>query len=129
MSLALAVALAASSACKGDSKPAPKQPPAATSVTAGAVGTDGVRRIPVEAGLEGYKPERIGGKPGEKLVLVFTRTVDASCLAQLKAPDGKLVDLPKGAPVEIAVTVPATGEVGFACGMDMFHGVVIAEKS
>jgi len=25
--------------------------------------------------------------------------------------------------------VPASGEVGFACGMDMFHGVVVAEKS
>jgi len=39
------------------------------------------------------------------------------------------VDLPKGTPVEVAVTVPATGEVGFACGMDMFHGAVVAEKS
>jgi plastocyanin domain-containing protein len=27
----------------------------------------------------------------------------------------------------VAVTVPQTGEVGFACGMDMFHGVVVAQ--
>ena len=74
---------------------------------AGTVGADGVRRIPVEAGKEGYRPERIGGKPGEKLTLVFTRTADSTCIAQLKTPGGKLIDLPKGTPVEVAVTVPA----------------------
>jgi len=126
MSFAVVVALAA---CQGDAKAPSKQPPAATPVSAGTVGTDGVRRVAVEANKEGYKPERIGGKPGEKLVLVFTRTVESTCIAQVKTPDGKLVDLPMNQPVEVAVTVPATGEVGFACGMDMFHGVVVAEKS
>ncbi len=110
-------------ACKKDAKVEPAGP---TPVTAGTIGADGVRRVAVDAGKEGYRPERIGGKPGEKLVLVFTRTYDAACIAQLKAPDGKLVDLPKGTPVDVPVTVPATGEVGFACGMDMFHGAVVA---
>ena len=68
-------------------------------------------------------------KPGEKLLLVFTRTVDSSCLSQLKTPECKLVDLPMNQPVEVAVTVPANGEVGFACGMDMFHGVVVAQPN
>lgn len=110
-------------ACKKEAKVEPAVP---TPVTAGAVGADGVRRVAVDAGKEGYRPERIGGKPGEKLVLVFTRTHDAACIAQLKTPDGKLVDLPKGTPVDVLVTVPASGEVGFACGMDMFHGAVVA---
>ena len=43
-------------------------------------------------------------------------------------PDSKTVDLPLNKPVEVAVTVPATGEVGFACGMDMFHGTVVADE-
>ncbi|HEX3474846.1 MAG TPA: hypothetical protein VHT91_07375 [Kofleriaceae bacterium] len=109
-------------ACKQEAK-APAGP---TPVTAGTIGPDGVRRIAVDAGKDGYRPERIGGKPGEKLVLVFTRTYDAACISQLKTPDGKLVDLPRGAPVDVPVTVPAAGEVGFACGMDMFHGAVVA---
>jgi len=122
--LALAFGLAlAVVACKKDAKVEPAVP---TPVTAGSVGTDGVRRVAIEAGKEGYRPERIGGKPGEKLVLVFTRTYDAACIAQLKTPEGKLVDLPKDSPVEVPVTVPAAGEVGFACGMDMFHGAVVA---
>jgi len=123
MSFVVVLALVA---CKKDAKVEPASP---TPATAGAVGADGVRKVAIEAGTEGYKPDRIGGKPGEKLTLVFTRTADASCIAQLKTPDGKLVDLPKGTPVEVAVTVPASGEVGFACGMDMFHGAVVAEKS
>jgi plastocyanin domain-containing protein len=85
--------------------------------------------VAIEANTKGYQPDRIGGKPGEKLVLVFTRTADSTCIAQLKTPDGKLVDLPKGTPVEVAVTVPQTGELGFACGMDMVRGAVVATKS
>jgi plastocyanin domain-containing protein len=121
LSIVVALALVA---CKKD---AVVEPPAGpTPVTAGAVAGDGVRRVAVDAGKDGYRPERIGGKPGEKLVLVFTRSFDAACIAQLKTPDGKLVDLPMGKPVEVPVAVPATGEVGFACGMDMFHGAVVA---
>jgi plastocyanin domain-containing protein len=125
----LAIGLAAAlAACK---KSAPNEPaaPVAAPVTAGTVGSDGVRRVAVEAGAKGYQPERIAGKPGEKLMLVFTRTTDSSCLEQLKTPEGKLLDLPKGKPVEVAVTVPQVGEVGFACGMDMVTGVVVADKS
>ena len=89
--------------------------------------TDGIRRVAIEADKEGYKPDQIPGKPGEKLVLVFTRTSRPTASRSSKTPDGKLVDLPMNKPVEVAVTVPQTGEVGFACGMDMFHGVVVAD--
>ena len=121
LSLVLALALVG---CKKEARVEPAQP---APVTAGTVGADGIRRVAVDAGKQGYQPERIAGKPGEKLMLVFTRTVDADCLAQLKTPDGKLVDLPKGTPVEVAVTVPQSGELAFACGMDMFHGVIVAQ--
>jgi plastocyanin domain-containing protein len=114
-------------ACKKDSKPKPEKQHA--TLTTGTVGADGVRTIPVEARADGYSPDRIPGKPGEKLKLVFTRTVDGECFAELKTPDGKLVPLPKGSPVEVAVTVPKDGEVKFACGMDMYRGVIVAEKS
>lgn len=94
---------------------------------ASTVGANGLRRVAIEAGTEGYVPDKIPGKPGEKMVLVFTRTADAECISQLKTPEGKLVDLPKGAPVEVNVTVPQTGALTFACGMDMFHGSIVAD--
>ena len=99
----------------------------AAPVTAGTTDKDGVRRVEITANTEGYKPDKIVGKPGEKLMLVFTRTADSSCISQLVTPDKKTVDLPMNKPVEVAVTVPPKGEVGFACGMDMFHGAVVAE--
>lgn len=106
---------------KKESKEAP--------VTAGKVEADGVRRIDVTANQDGYTPDRIAGRPGEKLMLVFKRTFDAECIAQLKTPDGKIVDLPMNQPVEVAVTVPQSGELGFACGMDMFKGTIVAQPN
>jgi plastocyanin domain-containing protein len=97
--------------------------------TAGTVAPDGVRTIAVEAGMKGYVPDTITGKPGEKLKLVFTRTVEGECLRELKDPDGKKHELPMNKPYEIAVTVPKDGEVKFACGMDMFFGKIVADKS
>jgi plastocyanin domain-containing protein len=122
--MVLAFLVAGIPGCKKDDKPAP---PKAT-VTTGTVSPEGVRTIAIEAGMEGYVPDRIPGKPGEKLKLKFTRTVDGECLSELKTPDGKTVPLPKGTPVEVDVTVPESGEVKFACGMDMFFAVIVAEK-
>ncbi len=101
-------------------KPAPAPPPAAATTT-----PDGPRKVAIAVNDKGYTPDKIVGKPGEKLVLVFTRTFEAECISKLKAPDGKLVDLPMNKPVEVAVTVPQTGQLDFACGMDMFHGVIV----
>ncbi|MBA3453721.1 MAG: cupredoxin domain-containing protein [Deltaproteobacteria bacterium] len=126
--IAVALGLVACSKKSGTETKETKQPPAATTAT-GTVNPDGVRKIAIEAGKEGYVPDKIPGKPGEKLMLVFTRTVEGECLAELKTPDGKLVVLPMNSPVEVAVTVPQDGEVRFACGMDMFTGTVVAQKS
>ena len=122
--LLLSLCVVAALGCdKGKKTPPPKQE---APVTAGTV-TDGVRRIDVAASVNGYNPERIAGKPGEKLMLVFTRTVEGECLAELKTPDGKVIELPMNKPVEVPVTVPQTGELAFACGMDMFKGTIIAQ--
>lgn len=122
--LLVVVALAG---CKKAEKPAPAPTPTPAPAVAAPVGSDGLRHVAIEAGKDGYVPDKIAGKPGEKLVLTFTRTMDASCISQLKAPDGKMVDLPLNKPVDVPVTVPQTGEVGFACGMDMFHGTIVAQ--
>lgn len=90
----------------------------------GKVGADGVRRVEIEAGVGGYKPDKITAKPGEKLVLVFTRTAEGECLSQVKVADGPVTDLPMNTPVELAITAPQSGKLGFACGMDMATGVV-----
>ena len=126
-SLVLALVLVAFTGCKKDKDAAAPAPAPAPAVATPTAPTNGPRKVAVEVNKEGYHPDKIPGKPGEKLDLVFTRTFEAECISQVKTPDGKLVDLPMNKPVEVAVTVPQTGEVGFACGMDMFHGVVVAQ--
>jgi plastocyanin domain-containing protein len=126
--VALGLALVLAVGCKKAEKSEDKPKPAAT-VKTGTVGTDGVRTIEIAANEKGYVPDRIPGKPGEKLKLKFTRTIEGECLSQLKTPDGKVVELPMNAAYEVDVTVPADGEVKFACGMDMFFAVVVAEKA
>jgi plastocyanin domain-containing protein len=118
----LAVVLAVAG-CKKDGE-ATKTPPPPPVVAA-----DGTRVVPIEAGKDGYVPDKISGKPGEKLKLVFTRTVEGECLAQVKVAGGAVTELPMGKPVELSVTVPQTGQLTFACGMDMFTGVIVADKS
>jgi len=116
MLLGAALALAG---CKKEEGAKPK-----TDEVVGTVGPDGVRRIPIEAGKSGYQPDRINAKPGEKLVLVFTRTVDSECLSQVKVAGGPATDLPMNTPVEFAVTAPQSGKLEFVCGMDMQTGVI-----
>jgi plastocyanin domain-containing protein len=111
--------------CKQDAKQAP---PAPTAAPASPAVPTAVRTVAIEANEKGYVPDRITGKPGEQLKLKFTRTVEGECLSRIKTPDGTVIELPKGAPVEIDVAVPTTGEVKFACGMDMFFAVVVAEQ-
>ena len=122
--LLLSLTVVALFACDKGKKTAP--PKQEAPVTVGTV-ADGVRRIDVKASQNGYNPERIAGKPGEKLMLIFTRTVEGECLSQLKTPEGKIVELPMNKPVEVAVTVPQQGELTFACGMDMFKGTIVAQ--
>ncbi len=125
-SLLLALALFA---CKKE-EPAKKETAAVATVDTTTKAADGVRTIQIEATKDGYTPDKIPGKPGEKLKLVFTRRASGGeCIAELKAPDGKLHQLPLDKPYEIAVTVPNDGEVRFACGMDMFQGSIVAQKS
>lgn len=110
---------------KKKTEPAPKVAPP----TAGAVGSDGVRRIEITADKRGYTPSEIAAKPNEKLILVVTRKVDGDCLAKIIIGDKPPVDLPMNQAVEIPVTAPATGAITFACGMDMFHGAIAVGAS
>lgn len=113
---ALALAPAACDKAKTN-KPAP--PAAAT------VRPDGTRSIPINVNDEGYDPSKITAKPGEKLELVFTRRSKGACGEQVKVADGPVIDLPLEQPVTIPVTAPPSGQVKFACGMDMMKGTIL----
>lgn len=124
--LALSLLVVVAAACKKEEKKAAPAVDKTAPVTAGTVAPDGVRKVNVEASKEGYTPDRIAGKPGEKLVIVFKRTIEGDCLSQVQVADQKPIDLPMNTPVEVPVTVPQAGELAFACGMGMFKGTIVA---
>ena len=125
----LALAVLSVSACKkADESAKPAPAPAPVPAPAATVAKPaGPRVIAIEAGKEGYVPDKITAKPGEQLTLVFTRTFDSECLAQVKLAGGVVHELPMNKPVELALTMPKEGKVTFACGMDMLTGEIVAD--
>jgi plastocyanin domain-containing protein len=120
VTMAMAAVLVAGAACKKDAPPAPRSP---AEVAAPASG-----RVAVTVDGEGYHPATIRAAAGRQLTLVFTRTTDECCGQQLVFPSTNVRrDLPLNQPVEVPVTVPATGSLAFTCGMNMYQGSVVVQ--
>ncbi len=75
----------------------------------------------------GYRPSVITVPAGRASTVTFTRTDPNTCLEEFIIEDFKVKKfLPVGTPVTVTLTPPARGTYGFHCGMNMFHGKVIA---
>ena len=87
-------------------------------------------KIAVNVDAGGYHPAEIHAPPKSKVTLEFKRSTEAGCGQKLVIKSMELEkDLPLNEVVAIEVEVPETGEPGFACGMDMYKGKVVAKAS
>ena len=88
-------------------------------------------RIEVSVTKRGFNPDSINVPANKPVTLVFTRKTEETCAKSvvLKLDDGKKIerDLPLGKPVEIAITFPKAGKLGYACSMDMAKGVIVVQ--
>ena len=75
---------------------------------------------------KGFEPARLEVPADRELVLRFTRKVAESC-ADAVVVQGDPVKhmLPQDKTVEIRLTAPKTGQVRFACPMDMYRGTIV----
>lgn len=90
-----------------------------------AIAAEGEVEIKVQGG---YSPETISVSSGKPIKLVFLRTDDSSCLEEVVLSDFHVrKELPLNERVEIEVTPPKAGEYKFTCGMNMYHGKLIAK--
>ena len=90
---------------------------------------DGARRVEIQVSGDGYKPATVSAKPGEKLVLVFKAAGDPGCCGSIVVPAANFRgSVDKAKPLEVAVTMPASGKVTFACSMNMCKGEVVPGK-
>ncbi|CAN5916188.1 hypothetical protein BH11MYX3_BH11MYX3_11880 [soil metagenome] len=86
-------------------------------------------RIGIQVTKRGFEPAEISVPARAPVTLVFTRKTESTCTKSvvLKLDDGKQIvrELPLDKPVEIAVTFPRAGKLGYACSMDMTKGVIV----
>ena len=103
----------------------------ATSALAEVPVTKVAPRIEVSVTKRGFNPDTINVPANKPITLVFTRKTDETCTKSvvLKLDDGKKIEreLPLDKAVEIAITFPKAGKLGYACNMDMAKGVIVVE--
>ena len=84
------------------------------------------KKVSVEVGAAGYKPDTVMAKAGEPVTIVFTRVTDEGCGQKILIPsEGIEKDLPLNTPVEITFTPKESGNLGFSCGMKMMKGTIM----
>ena len=100
---------------------------------AGTAHADGnaTSRIAINVTKRGFEPDPIKVAANTPLVLVFTRTTDATCAKaiMLTLPDGKKLEreLPLNKAVELPVTFAKPGSLTYACSMDMAKGTIVVQ--
>ena len=76
----------------------------------------------------GFEPQTVTAKKGQPIKLVITRKTEHTCAKEVVIKDaGISKKLPLNVPVEIALTPAKSGQLRYACGMDMISGVLLIE--
>lgn len=113
--------LASLAACKRGDPPLPAQ-----------IGTaEAPRRVDVKVSNMGYTPERVPGRPGERLSLSFQYDKSAGeCGREVLLPEGaepRKLTLEEGKAAQASLTLPQKGELTFTCGMNMLRGTLVVQ--
>ncbi|KKR80624.1 MAG: Cupredoxin family domain protein [Candidatus Daviesbacteria bacterium GW2011_GWC1_40_9] len=76
----------------------------------------------------GYSPEVISISKGKTTRINFLRTDPTECLSEVVLADFKIKkQLPLNQKVTVEITPQKTGEYGYSCSMNMFHGKIIVK--
>ena len=106
----------------------PQSLSAASPATSAQAGSTGIQNAKVLVTEKGFEPDRVSLKAGSPARLTFLRTTDRTCGKDVMFPSLKIKrELPLNEPVAIDFTPAKTGDVAFACGMNMLAGVVVVQ--
>ena len=82
--------------------------------------------VEVKVTAKGFEPDRISVAPGNPITLRFTRTAAETCADAVDVQGDPVRHmLPLNAPIEVKVTPPASGQLAFACPMNMYRGAIL----
>lgn len=74
----------------------------------------------------GYSPELISIPRGKTTKINFTRTDPTDCLSEIVLGDFKIrKELPLNQKITVEITPEKSGEYGYSCGMNMYHGKIV----
>lgn len=74
---------------------------------------------------DGFKPDHIPAKRGKPLTLVFNRTSDKTCATEVVIASERIrKELPLNKQTFVTFIPEKTGEVAFACPMNMVKGSI-----
>src|SRR5262245_53514892 len=83
-------------------------------------GAPAVKRVEIAVTSDGFQPAEVKTKAGEPLRLVITRKTDRTCATEIVIKDlGVTKPLPLNEPVTVDITPKKTGQLRYACSMDM----------
>jgi plastocyanin domain-containing protein len=86
---------------------------------------NGVRTVEMQVTEDGFVPAKIKANKGEKLRLVITRKTEHTCATEIVIKEAGInTKLPLDKTVTVEVTPKKSGELKYACGMDMITGVI-----
>jgi plastocyanin domain-containing protein len=126
-SLAAAIALAAGPALAQSHTMHAAPSDAAAGIAEGTV-KGGVRVVEMKVTDEGFVPSKVKVKRGEKVRLLVTRTTDSTCAKEIVMKDAGINQpLPLDETVKVEFVAKRSGELRYACGMDMISGVVFVQ--
>jgi cobalt-zinc-cadmium efflux system membrane fusion protein len=92
------------------------------------IGGDNVQTAKILVNEQGYEPAKVTLRAGVPARLTFVRTTDKTCGTEVVFTSLKIKKaLPLNEPVLVEFTPEKTGDIAFACGMNMLHGTVIVQ--
>jgi plastocyanin domain-containing protein len=102
---------------------APSAPPASPSDRRSSEPTQTAKVVVSE---QGYEPAKVTLRAGTPVRITFVRTTDKTCGTEVVFPSLNIKRaLPLNEPVVIEFTPAKSGDIAFACGMNMLHGTVV----
>jgi RND family efflux transporter MFP subunit len=103
----------------------PSRAPAATSREDADAAVQNVKIIVNE---QGYEPAKVTLRVGVPVRLTFLRTTDKTCGTEVVFPSLNIKRaLPLNEPVVIEFPPVKSGDIAFACGMNMLHGTIVVQ--
>ena len=77
---------------------------------------------------QGYEPAKVTLRAGTPARITFVRTTDKTCGTEVVFPSLNIKRaLPLNEPVVVEFTPAKSGDIAFACGMNMLHGTVVVQ--